>query len=116
MVAVFPSASSSVRAPSDAIRKPEIELLPVFVVYVKRPFLVTTTQHAAVSVVATFAVIGVIVPFLARSYDESTLASGAPPKASETIRSPRLSNANPKGVTPADGCAFGAPARPCRTL
>ena len=35
------------------------------------------------------------------------LASGAPPKASETISRPRLSKAKPNGVWPAEGCAFG---------
>ena len=83
-----------------------IELLPVFVVYVWRPFLVTTTQHAAVSVVFTLAETGVTVPLPAREYDDIALASGAPPNASDTIRSPRRPNAKPNGVMPADGCAF----------
>ena len=42
-----------------------------------------------------------------REVRRSTLASGAPPNASETIRRARLSNANPNGVSPAEGWAFG---------
>lgn len=66
----------------------------------------TTTQHAARSCAANTE--GLIVsrtPSRPTSYDDRALA--APPKASETISRPRVSNANPNGVAPFEGCAFG---------
>ena len=83
------------------MRYPEMEALPVLVVYVNRPFSVTTIQQAAVSVVAAD---GVIVSnwLSSTSYDETALWSMAPPKASDTIRWSRSSKPKPNGVAPAE--------------
>src|SRR5919106_4192480 len=43
-----------------------------------------------------------------------TLASGAPPNASDTIRCPRRSKAKPNGVAPAEACDSITPGRPLR--
>src|SRR4029453_7861338 len=86
--------------------------LPVFVVYAKRPFLLTSIQHAAASLSGTDALIVSSAPLDATEYEDTALAPGAPPNASETIRFPRLSKSNPKGVSPSDGGDSAVPARP----
>ena len=58
---VLPSSSSRRSAPFSTAY-PETEALPVLVVYAKRPFLVTTNQQAAVSVVGTEALMTSSVP------------------------------------------------------
>ena len=88
-----------------------IVLLPVLVTYAKSLFGVITTQHAALCVVGTDALLRSSRPSSLRRYDEAALAPAAPPNASDTISRPRSVNSNPKGVAPADAWTIAAPAR-----
>src|ERR671922_164077 len=53
-------------------------------------------------------------PSSAAVYEDTAPAPGAPPKASLTIKSPRLSKAKPNGVCPTEACEAGPRAQPAR--
>src|SRR5262249_22444580 len=102
---VEPSSDSE---PSGATAKPETDPAAAFAVYANLPFLLTTSQHGAPWNVGTAPLI-TCAPSLSTAYED------AEPPASDTKARPRLSNANPNGVMPADGDELPGCARPATT-
>ena len=71
-------------------------------------------QQADVSVVGTEALTSVKAP-RRRSYDDTALASGMPPIASDTMRWSRSSSSKPNGVAPEEATTSGSPGSPRRS-
>ena len=78
----------------------------MFVVYVYRPFLVTTIQHAAVSVVFTLAEMGAIVRHPTRSRTRRRSRRSAAECLGDDQQAAPV-EAEAERVWPAEGCAFG---------
>src|ERR1700733_4862574 len=108
---VLPLAFNNVRPPFEAMLKPEIEELPVFVVYeycvAKFGLLVFAIQHADLPKSSKDPVTTLRTPLGETEYDETALA-----RTSETMRCPALSKAKPKGPIPLEFCSMGPVASP----
>src|SRR5438552_7674420 len=87
---------------------------PVLATYARVPLRLTTSQHAADWPLPT-SLIGCNPPSSSTRYDVAALALGAPPAASETMRSPCRVKSNPNGVAPVEAVVCSSTSRSCDT-